>query len=108
MVIALSKAGCVLLEPIMKLEVFIENEYLGAILSDLSAKRGRVLGQEENGHLVAVQAEVPIAELRTYAIDLKSMTSGTGSFELEFSHYETLQGRLADEVIAEAKAAKAE
>ena len=108
MEIALSKAGCVLLEPIMKLEVFIENEYLGAILSDLSAKRGRVLGQEEKGHLVAVQAEVPMAELRTYAIDLKSMTSGTGSFELEFSHYETLQGRLADEVIAEAKAAKAE
>ena len=87
---------------------FIENEYLGSILSDLSAKRGRVLGQEEKGHLVAVQAEVPMAELRTYAIDLKSMTSGTGSFELEFSHYETLQGRLADEVIAEAKAAKAE
>ena len=108
MEIALSKAGCVLLEPIMKLEVFIENEYLGSILSDLSAKRGRVLGQEEKGHLVAVQAEVPMAELRTYAIDLKSMTSGTGSFELEFSHYETLQGRLADEVIAEAKAAKAE
>ena len=108
MEIALGKAGCVLLEPIMKLEVFIENEYLGSILSDLSAKRGRVLGQEEKGHLVAVQAEVPMAELRTYAIDLKSMTSGTGSFELEFSHYETLQGRLADEVIAEAKAAKAE
>ena len=108
MEIALSTFGCVLLEPIMKLEVFIENEYLGAILSDLSAKRGRVLGQEEKGHLVAVQAEVPMAELRTYAIDLKSMTSGTGSFELEFSHYETLQGRLADEVIAEAKAAKAE
>lgn len=108
MEIALSKAGCVLLEPIMKLEVFIENEYLGSILSDLSAKRGRVLGQEEKGHLVAVQAEVPMAELRTYAIDLKSMTSGTGSFELEFSHYETLQGRLADEVIAEAKATKAE
>ena len=108
MEIALGKAGCVLLEPIMKLEVFIENEYLGSILSDLSAKRGRVLGQEEKGHLVAVQAEVPMAELRTYAIDLKSLTSGTGSFELEFSHYETLQGRLADEVIAEAKAAKAE
>ncbi len=104
--IALSKAGCVLLEPIMKLEVFVESEYLGSILSDLSSKRGRVLGQEEKGHLVAVQAEVPMAELRTYAIDLKSMTSGTGSFELEFDHYEMLTGKLADDVIAEAKARK--
>lgn len=106
MEIALSKAGCVLLEPFMKLEVFIDQEYLGAILSDLSSKRGRVLGQEEKGHLVAVKAEVPMAELRNYAIDLKSMTSGTGSFELEFDHYETLNGKLADDVIAEAKKEK--
>lgn len=107
MEIALGKAGCVLLEPIMKLEVFIDQDYLGSILSDLSGKRGRVLGQEEKGHVVSVQAEVPMAELRTYAIDLKSMTSGTGSFELEFDHYEMLQGKLADDVIAEAKAIKA-
>ena len=106
--IALSKAGAVLLEPFCKLEVFVDQDYLGSILSDLSGRRGRVLGQEDMGHLTSVRAEVPMAELRTYAIDLKSMTSGTGSFELEFSHYETLQGRLADEVIAEAKAAKAE
>jgi len=105
--LALPKAGCTLLEPIMKLEVFVENEYLGAILSDLSSKRGRVLGQEERGHLTSVKAEVPMAELRTYAIDLKSMTSGTGSFELEFDHYEPLMGRLAEEVINEAKERKA-
>lgn len=108
MEIALSNAGCVLLEPIMKLTVFIENEYLGSILSDLSSKRGRVQGQEEKGHLVAVDAEVPMAELQHYAIDLKAMTSGTGSYELEFSHYETLQGKLADDVIAEAKALQQE
>ncbi len=100
---ALAKAGVVLLEPFMKLEVFIDDEYLGAILSDLSSKRGRVLGQEEKGHVVAVKAEVPMAELRNYAIDLKSMTSGTGSFELEFDHYEQLNGKLADDVVAEAK-----
>ena len=103
---ALANAGPVLLEPYMKLTVFIENEYLGSILSDLSGKRGRVLGQEEQGHMVAVEAEVPMAELRNYTIDLKSMTSGTGSFELEFDHYEKLQGKLADDVIAEAKRAK--
>ncbi len=103
MQVALAKAGVVLLEPFMKLEVFIDQEYLGAILSDLSSKRGRVLGQEEKGHVVAVRAEVPMAELRNYAIDLKSMTSGTGSFELEFDHYEQLNGKLADDVIAESK-----
>ena len=108
MEIALSKAGCVLLEPFMRLEVFVDDEYLGAILSDLSGKRGRVLGQEEKGHVVAVKAEVPMAELRNYAIELKSMTSGTGSFELEFDHYEILQGKLAEDVIAEAKRAKEE
>ena len=106
MQVALGKAGCVLLEPFMKLEVFVENEYLGSILSDLSSKRGRVLGQEEKGHVVSVKAEVPMAELRNYAIELKSMTSGTGSFEIEFDHYEELHGKLAEDVIAESKKAK--
>lgn len=96
---ALEKAGTVLLEPIMKLSVYVENDYLGDILSDLSGKRGRVLGQEDIGHLQLVKALVPQAELLNYAIDLKSMTSGTGSFEMEFDHYEPLSGKLADEVV---------
>ena len=96
---ALEKAGAVLLEPIMKLSVYIDNDYLGDILSDLSGKRGRVLGQEDMGHLQLVKALVPQSELLNYAIDLKSMTSGTGSFEMEFDHYEPLSGKLADEVI---------
>jgi elongation factor G len=96
---ALEKAGVVLLEPIEKLGVYIENEYLGDILSDLSSKRGRVLGQEDIGNLQLVKALVPQSEMLNYAIDLKSMTSGTGSFEMEFDHYEPLNGKLADEVI---------
>ena len=101
--IALSKAGAVLLEPFCKLEVFVDQDYLGSILSDLSGRRGRVLGQEDMGHLTSVRAEVPMAELRSYAIDLKSMTQGSGSCEIEFDHYETLNGKLAEDVIAEAK-----
>ena len=101
--IALIKAGAVLLEPFCKLEVFVDQDYLGSILSDLSGRRGRVLGQEDMGHLTSVRAEVPMAELRSYAIDLKSMTQGSGSFEIEFDHYETLNGKLAEDVIAEAK-----
>jgi len=100
---ALAKAGCVLLEPIMKINIYVENEYLGAILSDLSSKRGRVLGQEEAGPLQVVKALVPQAEVLNYAIELKSMTSGTGSFDLTFDHYEQLHGKLADDIIAEGK-----
>jgi elongation factor G len=99
MKIAVDKAKPVLLEPIMLLSVYIENDYLGEILSDLSSKRGRVLGQEDMGNMQLVKAQVPQSELLNYAIDLKSMTSGTGSFEMEFDHYEPLSGKLADEVI---------
>ena len=99
MKLALAKAVPVLLEPIVKLNVYIEEEYLGDILSDLSTKRGRVLGQEDIGHLQMVRALVPQSELLNYAIDLKSMTSGTGSFEMEFDHYEPLTGKGADEVV---------
>jgi elongation factor G len=105
---ALAKAGPVLLEPYMDLSVYVDNQYLGDILSDLSSKRGRVSGQEEFGKLVQVNAQVPQSAMLNYAIDLKSITSGTGSFELEFSHYEPIKGRDAENVIKEAKEAKEE
>jgi elongation factor G len=100
---ALAKANCSLLEPFMNVKVFVENQYLGDILSDLSSKRGRVTGQNEFGQLQEVHAQVPQSEMLNYAIDLKSMTSGTGSFEIEFSHYEPLTGRNAELVINAAK-----
>ncbi len=109
MKLAIEKAGPVLLEPFAKLSVYIDNQYLGDILSDLSSKRGRVLGQEDlGGNMVQVNAEVPQAEMLNYAIDLKSMTSGTGSFELAFDHYETLAGKMAEDVIKASKAAAEE
>jgi elongation factor G len=107
MKLAIEKAGPVLLEPFMKLAVYVEDQYLGDILSDLSGKRGRVLGQDDfGGGVQVVRAEVPQAEMLNYAIDLKSMTSGTGSFELEFDHYETVSGKIADDVIKASKAAR--
>lgn len=109
MKLAIENAGPVLLEPFAKLAVYIDNSNLGDILSDLSSKRGRVLGQDDlGGNMVQVNAEVPQAEMLNYAIDLKSMTSGTGSFELTFDHYETLQGQMADKVIKEAQALAAQ
>ena len=96
---AMEQCGPVLLEPIMKLAVYIEEQYLGDVLSDLSGKRGRVLGQEPLGSgVMQIEALVPQAELLRYAIDLKSMTAGTGSFELGFDHYEPVQGKIAEEI----------
>ncbi|NQT60442.1 MAG: elongation factor G [Bacteroidetes bacterium] len=101
---AMVKANVVLLEPIMKLEVYIEDQYLGDILSDLSGKRGRVQGQEDiGGGLTLVQAKVPQGEMLKYAIDLKSLTSGTGSFELEFDHYEIATGKVVEDVIKQSQ-----
>ncbi len=97
---ALEKAKPVLLEPVMNLTVFVDNNYLGDILSDISSRRGRVLGQEPiGGGIQEVKAQVPQAELLRYSIDLKSITSGTASFEMEFSHYSPITGKIADEVI---------
>ncbi len=97
---ALEKANPVLLEPVMNLSVFVEDSYLGDILSDISSRRGRVLGQEPiGGGIQEVKAQVPQAELLRYSIDLKSITSGTASFEMEFSHYSPITGKIADDVI---------
>ncbi len=97
---AVGKAKPTLLEPIVNLEVFIEDQYLGDVLSDLTSKRGRVLGQDSlGGGLISIRAQVPQAELLRYAIDLRSITSGTGAFELSFSHYDPISGKIADDVI---------
>jgi elongation factor G len=97
---AMEKAGPVILEPVMNLVVFVEEQYIGDVLSDLSSRRGRVLGQDIlGGGIAEVKAQVPQAELLRYAIDLKAMTSGTGTFEAEFDHYSPVTGKIADDII---------
>ncbi len=104
---AVAKAGATLLEPVMNLEVFIEEQYLGDVLSDLTSRRGRVLGQEAlGGGIISIQAQVPQSELMRYSIDLRSITSGTGSFEMSFDHYSPISGKIADDVIKAAQADK--
>jgi len=102
---AMRNAGPILLEPIMNLTVYVETAYLGDIMSDLSSRRGRILGQSQlaNG-IEEIRAQVPHKELLRYAIDLRSMTSGTGSFEMSFDHYDPISGKIADEVVTAAKA----
>jgi elongation factor G len=99
----------VLLEPVCNLTVFVDEQYLGAVLSDLSGKRGKVQGQNPiGGGILEIKAQVPQAELMRYAIDLKALTASTGSFELQFDHYSPISGRIAEDVIKAAQAAKAE
>lgn len=101
---AMQQAGPILLEPIMDITVWVESKYLGDIMSDISAKRGRILGQNQiGGGIEEIRAQVPQAELLKYAIDLRSITSGTGSFETAFDHYDPISGRIAEDVIAAAK-----
>ncbi|MDR1836224.1 MAG: elongation factor G [Treponema sp.] len=96
---AMRQANPTLLEPIMNLTVFVEEKYLGDVMSDLSGKRGKILGQDSAGGIAEIRAEVPHAELLRYSIDLRSITSGTGSFNVAFSHYAPISGRIADDVI---------
>jgi elongation factor G len=104
---AAASADVVLLEPVLELEVLIPDEYVGDILGDLSSRRGRVVGTDPIGTgRTLVRANVPETEVVRYAIDLRSMTKGKGSFSRRFSHYEELPSHLAAKVIEEAKAAR--
>ncbi|MCL6560994.1 MAG: elongation factor G, partial [Firmicutes bacterium] len=98
------QAKPVLLEPIMNVEVIVPNDFMGDIISDFNTKRGRVLGTEQLGKRTMIKAQVPLSEMYRYAIDLKSMTQGRGSFTMEFSSYEEMPARQAEDVIKKAKA----
>lgn len=101
---ALEKANPTILEPYQNLTVFIPEKYIGDVLSDLSSRRGRILNQSSiGGGVQSIEAKVPQAELLRYAIDLKSITSGTGAFEVEFSHYEQTNKKIEEKIIASVK-----
>ncbi len=98
--LAMEKAKPTLLEPVMDLRVYVDDQYTGDIMSDLNSKRGRVLGMDNiGGGIQLIRVKVPQAELLKYSIELRSMTSGTGSFEMEFSHYDPISGKIAEDVI---------
>ena len=92
-----------LLEPIVKMTVRAPEDYTGDIMGDINSKRGRVLGMDSDGSLRVITALVPMGEVQRYAIDLRSMTSGRGSFEVEFDHYEEMPSQDAQRVIAAAQ-----
>jgi len=105
------KKGCmeanpIIMEPIMKMEITVPEQFMGDIMGDLNKNRGKILGMEANGHLQVIRALAPLAEVQRYAIDLRSMTQGRGLFAMEFDHHEEVPAHLAETIIEAAKKAK--
>ena len=94
------KCNPVLLEPMMKVEVEIPEDYLGPVIGDLSSRRGQVEGQSIDNGTSKVQTKVPLAEMFGYATQLRSMTQGRGIFSMEFSHYEEVPRNVAEAIIS--------
>ncbi len=95
---AAEKAGAVLLEPIMSVEVTTSPDFFGDVLGDINRRRGQISGSEERGGSQVLRAHVPLAEMFGYVNDLRSMTSGRASYTMEFSHYQEVPKNLAEEI----------
>ncbi len=102
------KADPYLLEPIYELEVIVPEEYMGDIIGDINARRGRILGMEAEGRYQKIRAHVPLAELYKYATTLRSITKGRGTFTLKFSHYDEVPREIAQRVIEQLRKEQAE
>src|SRR5579863_7656973 len=96
----MKQARPALLEPIMHVEVYAPDQYSGDLMGNLSSRRGRISGSESRAGSVVIKAQVPLAEMLSYANELTSMTQGRGSYSMEFSHYDYVPGELAEKVIA--------
>jgi elongation factor G len=95
---ALERAGSVLLEPVMKLEVVTPEEYLGEVLGNINSRRGHVLGNAPRGNTQVISAMLPLAETFGYSTDLRSMTQGRATHSMEFDHYERVPESVAEEI----------
>jgi len=98
-----AQARPTLLEPIVSLEVTVPDECMGDVMGDLNSRRAKVEGMEQRGHSQVIRAKVPMSEVLRYAPDLTSMTSGRGSFEIAFSHYDPVPEHLIAKIVADSK-----
>jgi elongation factor G len=99
---ACHRASPKLLEPIMRVEVVVPEDYMGTVIADLNSRRGQLQGRESRSGSEIINVQVPLAEMFGYATDIRSRTQGRGSFTMHFSHYEQAPGNVAEEVIAKA------
>ena len=100
---ALSSINPTILEPILKLSIRVKEAYVGDVMGDMNKRRGRILGMDQQDNATIITAEVPEAEVVSYAIDLKAMTQGSGKFEREFIRYEEVPQNLIPKIIEEYK-----
>ncbi len=105
---AMEQAKPTLLEPIMKVEIEVPDEFAGSIMGDLNGRRGRIQGMDNKGGKTVIKAEVPMAEMLTYGVDLTSMTQGRGSFNMEMDHYDIVPSQQQEKIITAAKAERGE
>ena len=98
---AIEKAGPVLLEPIMRVEVTVPSDHVGDVMGDLNSRRGHPEGMETRGGNEVIRAQVPMAEMLSYAPDLRAMTGGRGDYTMEFDHYAQVPAHLAEKAAAE-------
>ena len=96
---AKNKCKPILLEPIMKVQVVVPDEYLGNVMGDITSRRGRPLGQESRGNALAIDAMVPLSEMFGYVTSLRSNTQGRGNYTMVFDHYEEVPRNIAEEII---------
>ncbi|HVB35200.1 MAG TPA: elongation factor G [Patescibacteria group bacterium] len=101
------RSGCLkadprLLEPVMRVEVVVPEEYMGDVMGDVGARRGHIQGMESRAGSQIIRAQVPLAEMFGYATELRSRTQGRGSFSMHFSHYEEVPAQVSEEIIARA------
>ncbi|HEV2425843.1 MAG TPA: elongation factor G [Terriglobia bacterium] len=102
---SMEQAKPCLLEPVMNVEITVPENYAGDIMGNLNGRRGRVQGMDSKSGSTVVKAQVPLAEMLSYASDLTSMTQGRGSYAMEYDHYDVVPQQIADKVVAAARAA---
>jgi elongation factor G len=92
----------------MNVEITVPDEFAGSIMGDLNGRRGRIQGMDNKGGKTIIKAEVPMAEMLTYGVDLTAMTQGRGSFNMEMDHYDIVPAQLQEKIISAAKAERGE
>ena len=99
---AIKKADCSLMEPVMKVEIVVPDEYLGGVNADMASRRGRIVNTDTNGDLHVIDAMVPLSEMFGYATDLRSRSQGRGTFTMQFAQYESVPKNVAAKILGAA------
>ena len=96
---AIMKAKPILLEPMMKVEVIVPEEYMGDVIGDINSRRGRIEGMDSRSGAQVIRGYVPLSEMFGYATDLRSNTQGRGVYSMQFDHYEPVPNSIAEKIM---------